>query len=171
MFRIRSLTFALCRSKMRERLGQRITKLTALAVNNAKPGRHADGKGLFLLVKDTGAKSWMLRVQIDGKRRDIGLGSVAAPSAQRAKKGEADESAIEIPLLHRKILTLSEAREKAGILRTVANKLIFNKRRWRSRHKPPLFTPPLIAWKGAEMKASSRIAAIKFPISAPLTSN
>lgn len=51
-------------------------KLTALKVKSAPPGRHADGDGLYLLVKDSGARSWMLRVQVDGKRRDIGLGSV-----------------------------------------------------------------------------------------------
>lgn len=67
-------------------------KLTALSVKNAKPGRHGDGVGLYLLVKPTGAKSWLLRVQMDGKRRDIGLGSTAA-------------------------LTLAEAREKAAELR------------------------------------------------------
>lgn len=50
--------------------------LTALHVKNAKPGRHADGKGLYLFVKPSGAKSWVLRVQADGKRRDLGLGPV-----------------------------------------------------------------------------------------------
>jgi len=50
--------------------------LTALQVKNAKPGRHADGKGLYLFVKPTGAKSWVLRVQGDGRRRDFGLGPV-----------------------------------------------------------------------------------------------
>ncbi len=48
-------------------------KLTALAVKNAKEGRHADGDGLYLLVKPSGARSWLLRVQQEGKRRDIGL--------------------------------------------------------------------------------------------------
>ena len=55
-------------------------KLTALSVKNAKPGRHADGDGLYLLVKPTGGKSWLLRVQVDGQRRDIGLGSVDTSS-------------------------------------------------------------------------------------------
>lgn len=50
--------------------------LTALQVKNAKPGRHADGKGLYLFVKPSGAKSWVLRVQADGKRRDLGLGPI-----------------------------------------------------------------------------------------------
>jgi integrase len=88
-----------------------------LSVRNAKPGRHADGEGLYLLVKPTGAKSWLLRVQVDGKRRDVGLGT--ADSSPRAN-GKAEDSPIAIPLLHRKILTLSEAREKAAILRVAA---------------------------------------------------
>ncbi len=51
-------------------------KLTATAVKAAKePGRYGDGDGLFLLVGPTGARSWVARVQKDGKRRDFGLGS------------------------------------------------------------------------------------------------
>jgi integrase len=48
--------------------------LTPLAVKNAKPGRHADGGGLHLLVKDSGARSWVYRFMLNGKSRDIGLG-------------------------------------------------------------------------------------------------
>ncbi|WP_260598841.1 tyrosine-type recombinase/integrase [Sphingomonas endolithica] len=66
-------------------------KLNALAVKNAKPGRHGDGAGLYLLVKPSGARSWMLRVQTSGKRRDIGLGSIAALSL-----AEARERAVEL---------------------------------------------------------------------------
>ncbi|HEX7820249.1 MAG TPA: integrase arm-type DNA-binding domain-containing protein [Sphingobium sp.] len=72
-----------------------MAKLTVVGAKNAKAGRHADGAGLYLLVKSTGAKSWMLRVQVQGHRRDIGLG------------GFTD-------------LTLSEAREAAAALRKVA---------------------------------------------------
>lgn len=49
--------------------------LTPLAVKNAKPGRHADGAGLHLLVKDSGARSWVYRFMLNGKSRDIGLGA------------------------------------------------------------------------------------------------
>ena len=48
--------------------------LTAMEVKKAKPGRHADGGGLQLLVKDTGARSWVFRFMLKGKSRDIGLG-------------------------------------------------------------------------------------------------
>jgi hypothetical protein len=33
-----------------------------------------DGGGLYLRVSASGAKSWVFRFQIDGKRRDMGLG-------------------------------------------------------------------------------------------------
>ena len=91
-------------------------KLTALSVRNAKPGRHADGEGLYLLVKPSGAKSWVLRIQMEGKRRDVGLGSVDASSKA---SGPIDDT-IEIPILQRRVLTLGQARDKASLLRTAA---------------------------------------------------
>lgn len=60
-------------------------RLTALQVKNAKPGRHADGSGLYLFVRDSGWRSWVLRTQADGKRRDIGLGSVRQLSLAQAR--------------------------------------------------------------------------------------
>lgn len=59
--------------------------LTAVQVRNAKAGRHADGKGLYLLVKPSDAKSWMLRVQVAGRRRDFGLGSLDIVSLEVAR--------------------------------------------------------------------------------------
>jgi len=67
-----------------------LPRLTALAVKNAKPGRHGDGAGLYLMVKPSGAKSWVLRVQRDGKRRDVGLGSIAALNLAEARQRAAD---------------------------------------------------------------------------------
>jgi integrase len=52
--------------------------LTLLQVKNAKPGRHSDTNGLHLVVKPSGTKSWVLRVQVNGNRKDIGLGSTAS---------------------------------------------------------------------------------------------
>ena len=59
--------------------------LSALRVKNAKPGRHVDGRGLCLVVKESGARSWILRMQKDGWRRDYGLGSVADVSLAEAR--------------------------------------------------------------------------------------
>lgn len=65
-------------------------KLTATGIRALKePGRYGDGDGLFLLVGKTGARSWMVRVQKDGKRRDIGLGSERKVSLAKARVGAA----------------------------------------------------------------------------------
>ncbi|WP_417729557.1 tyrosine-type recombinase/integrase [Roseovarius sp.] len=48
--------------------------LNARKVDTAGPGRHGDGRGLFLYVKPSGARSWVLRYQVQGRRRDLGLG-------------------------------------------------------------------------------------------------
>lgn len=52
--------------------------LTAAFVSSVKePGKYHDGKGLglFLLVKPTGARSWVQRIVVRGARRELGLGS------------------------------------------------------------------------------------------------
>jgi hypothetical protein len=69
-------------------------KLTAVAVKAAlaNPGTYQDGEGLFLKVDKRGGAYWLLRLQRDGKRQDIGLGSA-------------------------KLLSLAEARQKASELR------------------------------------------------------
>jgi integrase len=59
--------------------------LTALQVKTAKPGRHTDGRGLYLVVKPTGARSWVLRVQADGRRHDYGLGPTDLVSLVEAR--------------------------------------------------------------------------------------
>ncbi len=65
--------------------------LTAIQVKNARPGRHADGKGLYLYVRDTGSKSWILRLMIDGKRQDLGLGPVEKLSLAQARLKAAEQ--------------------------------------------------------------------------------
>lgn len=71
---------------MSKRTGRHPEKaLTAVAVRNAKPGRHADGNGLYLEVDESGARRWLLRIMVQGKRRDIGLGSTSLVSLAEAR--------------------------------------------------------------------------------------
>ena len=63
--------------------------------NTSKPGRYADGNGLYLIVDPSGAKRWVLRTVIQHKRSDIGLGSLS-------------------------LVSLAEAREEAAKLRKIA---------------------------------------------------
>lgn len=62
-------------------------QLSATGVKAAtRPGRLGDGDGLFLLVGRTGNKSWMVRVQKHGRRRDFGLGSASKVSLAEARE-------------------------------------------------------------------------------------
>ena len=70
-------------------------RLKAAFVKRAPPGRHTDGGGLYLEVKPSGSRHWLLRLTIKGRRRDLGLGSVSTVS-------------------------LAEARERAGEYRRIA---------------------------------------------------
>jgi integrase len=83
--------------------------LSVRKIEHAKPGRYADGNGLYLLVKPSGTKSWVLRVQHNGRRHDYGLGT--------AITGLID---VDLPLQKRRSLTLAQAREKARIARELA---------------------------------------------------
>lgn len=66
-------------------------KLNALSVKTiSKPGRHGDGDGLYLHVAPSGTKSWVQRIVIGEKRRDIGLGSYPAVSLAQARSLAAD---------------------------------------------------------------------------------
>lgn len=60
--------------------------LNARKVETALPGRHGDGRGLFLYVKPSGARSWVLRYQIHGRRRDLGLGAYPDVSLAMARE-------------------------------------------------------------------------------------
>jgi integrase len=49
-------------------------KLTATAVKNAKPGRHSDGEGMYLLVTEAGQKYWRFDYRFLGKYKTLALG-------------------------------------------------------------------------------------------------
>jgi integrase len=51
-------------------------KLSARKVETAKPGKYADGGGLYLAVAPSGAKKWTFRFLWNGRAREAGLGSV-----------------------------------------------------------------------------------------------
>lgn len=69
-------------------------KLTVKSVEAAKPGRHYDDHGLVLVVSDKGTKRWEQRLQIGGKRCDIGLGPAALTSLAQARQRALDNLRI-----------------------------------------------------------------------------
>ena len=76
-----------------------INLLTAVQVRTLGPGRHADGKGLYLLVKAEGGASWVCRYKQAGKARDAGLG--AARGAEAVPLAEARTRRDTLWTMHR----------------------------------------------------------------------
>ena len=69
----------------------------ALSATRAKalkdPGRYADGGGLHLYISKAGGKSWVQRITIDRRRRDIGLGAFPSVGLAQAREKAADNRA------------------------------------------------------------------------------
>ncbi|MCZ8081099.1 MAG: integrase arm-type DNA-binding domain-containing protein [Rhodobacteraceae bacterium] len=136
---------------------KRIEELSALDVKRlSHPGEgrrnalHSVGGvvGLFLQVTPTGGKSWVLRVTVGTKRRDIGLGSFPTVTlAQAREKARAARDTIEAgrdPVEERKAikaalaeaqrprLTFTKAMEKALAARLDAFKSEKHRKQWQA---------------------------------------
>jgi integrase len=71
-------------------MAKRIHRLSTAAVRNAKPSMHCDGGGLYLQAslgadKETVQKSWLFRYAINGRERQMGLGSLITVSLADAR--------------------------------------------------------------------------------------
>jgi integrase len=86
-------------------------RLTAAFCENVKEaGRYEDGNGLGLVVSANGARRWLQRIIIQGKRRDLGLGSFdLVPLAEARAKAVANRK-----LARAGGDPLAEKREKAA---------------------------------------------------------
>ena len=106
-------------------------RLTATKVKAiVRPGMHGDGGTLYLNVASGGSKSWIQRLVIDGKRRDLGLGGWPLVSLKEAR-----EQAFENRRLARKGGDPLAAKRKAKVptFRVAAEKTFeANRPRWRS---------------------------------------
>lgn len=102
--------------------------LTATGVKAAKrPGRHGDGDGLYLVVHRGGSRSWVVRVQKDGKRRDIGLGSAKKVSLSKAREKAAEvrsqiEAGLDPVAERRKRVSVPTFREAAALFHSEQKK-------------------------------------------------
>ena len=108
--------------------------LSATRVKALKdPGRYSDGGGLHLYISKAGRKSWVLRITVDGRRRDIGLGGYPSVSLARAREKAADNRAAiadgRDPVAEKHAPSIPTFREAAYAVHEA------NKPRWRNaRH-------------------------------------
>ena len=95
-------------------------KLTKKLVENLGPGRHGDGNGLYLVVDPSGARRWIVRVVVKGRKNKKG-----APLRTDFGLGGAD------------IVTINQARERALEYRRMAKQGL--NPRFNARQEIPTF--------------------------------
>lgn len=147
-------------------------RLSAVSVRNAKgPGRYADGNGLYLFVDESGAKRWLLRTVVAGKRRDIGLGS-----AQLVPLADAREEAAKLrrmaraggdPLADRRrerrtVPTFEEAAEKVHAAHAATFKNAKHAAQWLASLKSDVF--PVFGGKTVDMVEPADVLTALLPI-------
>jgi hypothetical protein len=104
-------------------------KLKALDVEReTKPGKYADGGGLYLIVASATAKNWAYRYWIDSKERWHGLGSfkdislrdarLARDAARLRVKGDRSTPGIDVVQERRAARVEVKAAEAAAVLPT-----------------------------------------------------
>ena len=65
----------------------KVKRLSARLVSAlGKPGRYADGDGLYLVVNKGGSKQWVFLFRFGGRLREMGLGGVSAVSLAEARR-------------------------------------------------------------------------------------
>ena len=111
---------------------RKLTAAKAKAIT--KPGLHGDGDGLYLNVTRTASRSWVQRIVIDGRRRDIGLGAFPTIGLAQARNLAAANRTVVAegrdPLAEKQ-----EAKRKAAIptFRQAAEQTFeANRPRWRN---------------------------------------
>lgn len=61
-------------------------RLTSGFMKSPPAGKHCDGAGLWLVVREDGGAQWVLRVTVHGRRREMGLGGFPALGLADARK-------------------------------------------------------------------------------------
>jgi len=103
-------------------MGYSIEKLKALSLErlSKKVGLHGDGGGLYLRVSSATARSWVYRYMIDGKAREMGLGSYPdlslADAREAAKEARRQKSLGKDPITEREA---QRAHQRAEAARSV----------------------------------------------------
>ncbi len=109
--------------------------LSAAFIRSAPPGRHCDGQGLYLVVQPTGTRSWVQRIVIRGRKRELGLGSTALVPLAEAR----DQALANRKLARQGGDPLAEKRRSQGMptFADAAGRVVEQKRAgWRSPRHP-----------------------------------
>ncbi len=101
--------------------------LTAVQVRQAPAGKYADGEGLWLVKADRETGSWVLRVVVHGRRREMGLGRIADVGLKEAREAARRWRSVVrqgIDPIHQRQREAREAARKRHLLKDIADEAL-----------------------------------------------
>lgn len=144
-------------------------RLTARRVQTAPPGKHEDGAGLRLVVSKTGARRWVLRFTLDGKRREMGLGLFPVVTLAGARSAALDARR----LVAKGIDPIKERQPERSPTFTscAARYILINRHGWQNRKHArqwvstlKTYARPLIGSRRVDMISTEDVIKILSPI-------
>lgn len=98
-------------------MARRVNRLTYTSVKTLKEeGDHADGNGLYLRVSASGTKSWVLLYSFRKKRRELGLGSTNVVTLAEARRKAGEAARLRHEGIDPKHAWSRAAKQQAGVL-------------------------------------------------------
>lgn len=146
-------------------------RLSAVQVRAIRePGFYGDGNGLYLKVDASGAKRWVQRLMIQGKRRDIGLGSAGLVglaearelALQHRKAARAGDDPLAAKRRAKGILTFEEAAKRYHKLSEPTWRNEKHGKQWLTTLSA--FAFPMIGMKRIDTIGSGDVLAVLMPI-------
>lgn len=114
-------------------MGTNFDKLTALRIKAAKPGKHFDGGGLYLRVKQGEAGSWRLKYRFGGKECLLSFGTYPEVSLAEARRRRDEARALmrdgKDPSAERKAAKARKRQNKEAAFPVVAAAWLAHKRK------------------------------------------
>jgi hypothetical protein len=88
-------------------MARKVGRLSPAQVEKeSRAGMHADGLGLYLLVSEAGTRSWIYRYMMNGRAREMGLGSTQLIGLKEARRRAVEAGRLRLdgidPLEHRR---------------------------------------------------------------------
>jgi Arm DNA-binding domain len=106
-------------------MARQINRLTARHLSSKmERGLHADGGGLYMSVKPSGAKSWCFVYRFNKKRRELGMGPCLSVSLAEARTKAATARALVAEGIDPKVARIAENDASQISFGSVAQRMI-----------------------------------------------
>jgi len=142
----------------------RLTELKCKRLS--KPGRHADGAGLYLDVSPAGARHWVFLFARKGKRTELGLGGYPETTLAEARE-KADKHRLALKAGRAERIAVQQTAARPTMEYVVGQYIALNAPRWSlstiRQWRPARISTPVLLKMAVEDVASADVVEVLKP--------